>query len=58
MTGLCLNCSNDMAFEGKIHDDIRLCHACYNLENLLKYGYVTSDELLEQFEQNRSEDVL
>lgn len=49
MSGKCLACSTDMFLEGKIYDDIQLCHGCYKLDNLLKFGYVTADELAEQF---------
>ena len=38
-TSTCLECPNDMAWEGVIYDDIPLCHACYSNENLIKHGY-------------------
>jgi len=36
----CLECPNLMSWEGPIEDDIQLCHACYNDENLRKHGYI------------------
>lgn len=47
----CLECSTPMWAEGHIQDDIPLCHDCYNIDSLLKHGFVTADELAEQFMQ-------
>ena len=33
----CLECSAEMWREGWIGDDLLLCHACYNNENLNKH---------------------
>lgn len=48
----CLECQTPMWAEGHIADDIMLCHDCYDIDNLLKHGYVTADELTEQFMQD------
>lgn len=45
----CLECKTPMWAEGYIADDIPLCHACYDIDSLLKHGFVTADELTEQF---------
>lgn len=45
----CLECTTPMWAEGYIADDIALCHDCYDIDRLLKYGYVSADELAEQF---------
>lgn len=44
----CLNCDNKMINEGKIQDDLQLCHGCYSNETLQKYygvGMSILDEL-------------
>ena len=45
MAGNCLECSVSMLSEGKIYDDILLCHACYGNDTLLKWGYFTELDL-------------
>lgn len=44
--GQCLECNCDMYNEGPIHDDILLCHACYDNDTLIKWGYFTEEELI------------
>lgn len=34
---LCLECGNPMYLEGKIQDDLKLCHGCYSTETLAKF---------------------
>jgi len=42
INGSCLECSKDMWSEGLIHDDILICHACYDNDVLKKHGYSVS----------------
>ena len=42
INGSCLECSKDMWSEGPIHDDILICHACYDNDVLKKHGYSVS----------------
>lgn len=44
---VCLECKKPMWLEGRIEDDIQLCHACYSIDTLLQYGYVSADDLYE-----------
>jgi hypothetical protein len=41
----CLKCDNPMWSEGPIFDDIQLCHACYDSDSLIEFGYFAAEDL-------------